>query len=167
MSRLIEYLYKPKKRYRLLPDQVGRIKDRIDRLKEKDINGSSKQEIQRLEDVLNNHSLAHINYKYIDIGTCFTVTEIYLGERKTRKYQLVDFLETLKNHYDETGEYTRILLDSHIGEAIYGKKVGDAFSYSNNATLALTNEKKAKISVGVIGMIEDIKTPTKEVQKTF
>ena len=167
MKKLLEYLHEPNRKYRLLPDQVERIKKRINRLEKSDYKDSNEKEIEELKSILKRHIPARIHYDYINIGTCFTVTEIYLGKRTTGKYQLVDFLETLNNHYDETGEYTRITLDSLIGQAVYGKKVGETFNYSTNPTFALAIGEKAKISFNVIGMIEDIKTPTKETSKKF
>lgn len=161
-------MYNEKKdSYILLPDQVGRIKNRIRLLKENDIKGSNKQEIQRLENVLNNYSLAHINHESIGIGTCFTVIEIYLGRARTFKYQLVDFLETLNNHFDETREYRRVCLDTPIGKAVYGKKVEEPFSYEISQSCTMTDGKLSTIDIHIIGTIEDIKAPTKEASKQF
>lgn len=162
-----DLLQEKKDSYILLPDQVGRIKNRIRLLKENDIKGSNKQEIQRLENVLNNYSSAHINHESIGIGTCFTVTEIYLGRARTFKYQLVDFLETLNNHFDETGKYRRVCLDTPIGKAVYGKKVGEPFSYEISQLCTMTDGKLYTIDIHIIGTIEDIKSPTKEASKQF
>lgn len=165
MSR--DLLQEKKDSYILLPDQVGRIKNRIKLLEEDDYKDSNNEEIQRLRNVLNNYSSAHINHESIGIGTCFTVTEIYLGKARTFKYQLVDFLETLNNHFDETGEYRRVCLDTPIGKAVYGKKVGEPFSYNNSTLCTMIDGNLSTIDIRAIGTIEDIKSPTKESSKRF
>lgn len=110
--------------------------------------------ITQINDILREAKvITEVSTDVIDLGSYLTVNLIQNGGITTRNFRLV---EKIYNLEAIEGEYKYTSLQSPFGQAVFGKKIGEAFEYMTPDRVRVTGEV-----VSIVSELENVKTSDK------